>query len=395
MKVITDEKKIKAILSRNVEQIIGREELEKKLRSGRQLRIKHGVDVTSPMLHLGHAVDYWKMREFQELGHKVVFIIGDFTSRIGDPTGRLRTRPELAPQKITRDSKKYLAQATKILINKPGLLEVRRNSGWYQRMRLLDFLALARKVTHARVIERDMFQRRIQKREEIYIPELLYPILQGYDSFVVKADLTVIGSDQLFNELMGRHFQEIFSQEPQAIITTPITPGLDGKEKMSKSLGNYIAILDSPQEKFGKIMSIPDKLIGSYLVVYTKLPLPEIEKVKKSPPLEAKERLAFEIVKLYHGEKVAEKAREFFVRTFRERKIPEGTRVFRFHPGTVFMVDILKKAKVVPSNSEFRRLLNQGAIEFNQEVLKDPSFKPASKGTVRIGKKRFLKIIPK
>src|SRR3989344_4329764 len=305
-----DEKKLEKILARNVEDVIKREELEKKLTSGKQLRMKHGVDVTSPLLHLGHAVDYWKMREFQELGHKVVFLIGDFTTQIGDPTGKSKTRPEIEEATIKENAQTYLDQVKKILIDTPELLEVRRNSEWYGDMNISDFLGLLKLVTHAQLIERDMFQERIKQDQDIYVHELLYPILQGYDSVMLESDLTVIGSDQLFNEMMGRRFQKAFGQDPQVVMTTTITPGLDGKEKMSKSLGNFIALLDAPQDKFGKIMSMPDSLIDSYLFVYTQLPMEEVQHVVELHPREKKERLAHEKPKLDHGENKANPARK-------------------------------------------------------------------------------------
>ena len=384
---------IKNLLEHNVETVIDREGLEGKLKAGKKLRIKHGVDVTSPLLHLGHAVNYWKLREFQELGHKVIFLIGDFTTQIGDPTGKNKTRPEVSVKQIEKDAKEYLRQATKILINKPNLLEVRRNSEWYGKMKLQDFLGLAKKITHAQLIERDMFQKRIKEREKIHIHELLYPLLQGYDSVMVKSDMTIIGSDQLFNEMMGRQFQEIFGQAPQSIITTCITSGLDGKEKMSKSLGNFVAIIDSPRQKFGKIMSLPDNLVSSYLSVYTKLSSKEIDEIKSMSAMNSKIKLAFEIVKIYDGEEQADEAEKFFNETFRERKLPDNIPIVKFKDAR--LADILLNAKLVNSMSEYRRLVNSGAIEANGEVIRDPNYKPERDATIKVGKKKFLKISDK
>src|SRR3989344_4114793 len=321
------------ILKRNIEQIITEGELQKKLRSAKQLRIKHGVDVTNPLLHLGHAVNYWKMREFQELGHKVIFLIGDFTTQIGDPTGRYKTRPEISKKLVAKNARRFLEQAAKILINKPNLLEVRRNSEWYDKMKTDEFLGLLKKVTHAQLIERDMFQNRIKNNEEIHEHEIIYPVLQAYDSVMIKSDLTIIGTDQLFNELLGRRYQEIFGQKPQTIITTSITPGLDGKEKMSKSLGNFVAISDLPKEKFGKIMTIPDNLIESYLKVYTRLSFQEISEIVKQKPNEAKKRLAYEIVNIYHREKKAKNAKESFEKIFSKREAPEDLKIYRAKSG--------------------------------------------------------------
>ncbi|MCD6471165.1 tyrosine--tRNA ligase [bacterium] len=392
--------KIKKLLSRNVEKIIDKERLEKLLLSGKKLRIKYGVDVTSPMLHLGHAVNLWKMREFQELGHKVVFLIGDFTTRIGDPTGKSLTRPLISKKQIERDAKEYKYQISKILLTNPSVFEEHRNSEWYDKMKLSEFLSLASKITHARLIERDMFQTRIKKGKEIYIHELLYPILQGYDSVMLKSDLTIIGEDQLFNEIIGRHYQELFNQVPQCIITTTITPGIDGKEKQSKSLGNYIAILDSPKEKYGKIMSIPDNLIISYFKVYTKVPLEEIKEIesdlkKGANPRDYKARLAFEIVKIYHGEEEAKKAENEFNRVFREKKMPENIPSYRPQKKVYNLVDLLFESKLVKSKAEARRLIEQNAVKINGKVFNDwkKEIKVKQGIVIRVGKRRFIKII--
>lgn len=386
-----DEGKIQEILSRNIEDVITREELTKKLLSGKKLRIKHGVDVTNPMLHLGHAVNYWKMREFQELGHKVIFLIGDFTTSIGDPTGKSKTRPEISPKDIILNSKKFLEQASKVLINKPALFEVRKNSEWFGKMRPAEFLSLFKKITHAQLIERDMFQERIKRHEDIYVHEMLYPILQAYDSVVLNSDLTIIGSDQLFNELMGRKYQTMFGQDPQCIITTSITPGLDGKEKMSKSLGNFVAILDSAENKFGKIMTIPDELIKSYLVVYTKLSLPEIEKINLEKPFDAKKRLAYEIVKIYNGDKEAIKARDYFEKVFSKKEIPEDIEVYKAEDGEELVAFLLRQ-NLVGSRSEAKRLIDGGAISFNGVKIINIGEKIRKAGVIKIGKHKFIKI---
>lgn len=386
-----DLERTKQILKRNIDQIITEEGFWQKINSGKKLRIKHGVDPTNPFLHLGHAVNYWKMREFQELGHKVVFLIGDFTASIGDPTGKLKARPELPKGEIENNAKEYLAQAGKILINKPELLEIRRNSEWYGKMSLDDFMRLAKKITHSRLIERDMFQRRIKNREEIYIHEFLYPILQGYDSVMIKSDLTIIGTDQLFNELVGRQYQEINGEEPQIIMTTVITPGLDGKEKMSKSLGNYVAILDSPRDKFGKIMTLDDKLINSYFVIYTKLTTEEIEDLVKLKSFDAKKKLAFEIVKLYHGESEAKKAQIYFEKTFSKKETPQDLEVYNAKGGETW-AEFLVREKFVKSNAEAKRLIGGGGVSSGGKKILKASDKVAG-GVAKIGKFRFVKII--
>jgi len=379
------------ILARNIDQIITEQDFWKAFRSGRQLRIKHGVDPTNPFLHLGHAVNYWKMREFQELGHKVVFLIGDFTARIGDPTGRSSSRPELSQKDIEENAKEYLSQAAKILISKPSLLEIRKNSEWYGKMKLADFLGLAKKITHSRLIGRDMFQGRIKKREEIYIHEMLYPILQGYDSVMVKSDLTIIGSDQLFNELVGRHYQALFGQDPQVIMTTLITPGLDGKEKMSKSLENYIAITDTSKDKFGKIMTLPDGLVRPYFVVYTKVPAEEISGIEKQNSFEAKKKLAFEIVKLYHGDKEARKAQTYFEKTFSKKEIPKDIQQVKILPREDWAA-FLTRNKFVKSRSEAKRLIIGGGVDLAGARISDPA-KQTEEGVAKIGKFKFVRLV--
>lgn len=384
--------KINKILGRNVEQIITEAELWKKLKSGRRLRIKHGVDVTSPLLHLGHAVNYWKMREFQELGHKVVFLIGDFTTQIGDPTGKSKTRPEIPLKLIEENSKKFLKQATKILLDDPGVLEVRRNSEWYGKMSAKELLGLLRKVTHAQLIEREMFQRRIREGGHIFEHEIIYPILQSYDSVMVKSDMTIIGSDQLFNEMMGRKYQEIFGMSPQVIITTAITPGLDGKEKMSKSLENYVAILDSPKEKFGKTMTIPDSLIESYLKVYTRIPLPDITKIMlEQKPFDAKKILGCELVKMYHGEKEAGKAQQYFEKTFSKKELPRDLKIYRAKRSENF-ADFLVRNRLLSSKSDAKRLICGGGLDFNGVRVKNYAEEISGDGVLKIGQRRFIKI---
>ena len=326
-------KTIQEFFSRNTEHIIDEQKLKKQLLLGKKLRIKYGVDVTSPLLHLGHAVNLWKMRELQELGHKVVFLIGDFTTKIGDPTGKSITRPQISEKQIEKNAKEYKRQISKILLINPAVFEQRKNSEWYNKMKLEDFRVLLSKITHAKLIQRDMFQSRIKKNKEIYMHELIYPILQAYDSVMLKSDLTIIGDDQLFNELIARDFQAFFKQRPQSIITTSITPGIDGKEKQSKSLKNYIAILDLPNQKYGKLMSIPDNLIIPYLLTYTKLPVSDIKDMEEqlklgANPRDIKAMLAYEVVKLYHNKSKAKDAEKEFNKVFKYKDLPKSMPVF-------------------------------------------------------------------
>ena len=263
--------------ARTTDEIVTLAEFKEKLSSGRKLRIKYGVDVTAPLLHLGHGVNLWMMREMQDAGHTVVFLIGDFTTRVGDPTGRSQTRPVISRDEIEANAEEFINQVSVILRTEPEVFEVRRNSEWWDSMSLDEFMSLLSMVNHGRLIARDMFQRRIEEGSEIHMHEFLYPVLQGYDSYALESDLTIVGTDQLFNELMGRFYQSRLGQAPQIVITTKITAGIDGGEKMSKSLGNFISIAHSARDMFGRTMSIPDHLIVPYLKVYTTVPAGTVE----------------------------------------------------------------------------------------------------------------------
>jgi len=389
------DKQLDKFLEKNLEEIITLDEFKNKLKTKKQLRIKYGVDVTNPMLHLGHAVNLWKMRELQEMGHKVVFLIGDFTSLIGDPTGKSKTRPQRTKDQIESDAKEYQKQVSKILLTDKKVFEVRRNSQWFGKMKVEEFLSILSMVTHAKLIQRDMFQKRIKEGEEIYMHEMLYPLLQGYDSVVLESDLTIIGSDQLFNEMMGRFYQEKFGQEPQVIMTTTITPGLDGKEKMSKSLGNFVALTDSPKEKFGKIMSIPDDLIFQYLKVYTDLDSEKIKelesKVKKGDnPRDAKVVLAYEVVKKYHGEDDAEKEKNNFTDVFSKGGVPDKMPEYKLKSKET-VIDVLLNSKLVASKSDARRAIEQGGVSIDGEKVTNINA-VATPGILKKGKRHFIKI---
>ncbi|MBU6415361.1 tyrosine--tRNA ligase [Patescibacteria group bacterium] len=385
---------------KNIETVYTEEEWLKRISGKTKLRVKYGVDVTSPFLHLGHAVNLWKMRELQEMGHKIIFLIGDFTTTIGDPTGRAGARPELSQKDILKNTKEFIRQVKKILLTKPSVFEIQKNSQWYGNMKLKDFLGLLRMVTHSRLIERDMFQERICAHREIYMHELIYPILQGYDSVMLKSDLTIIGSDQLFNEMMGRFFQEKFGQSPQVIMTTRITPGIDGKEKMSKSLGNYIALDDSPRDKFGKAMSIPDELIVPYFEAYTAVADAAIQKIKsglalkKENPRDAKMLLAEKITERYHGARVAAKEREYFQKIFSEKEIDiQNLPVKKMPHQSYAPVDLVSMFGF--SRSEARRLILGGAVEIDGKTYRDAhaSVAVSAGTTVKIGKKILMKIV--
>ncbi|MBI5045602.1 MAG: tyrosine--tRNA ligase [Candidatus Niyogibacteria bacterium] len=389
-----DNDKIKELLDRRVVGIIVREELEKKLRSGKKLRIKLGVDVARPDIHLGHAVALWKLREFQDLGHTVIFLIGDATTRIGDPTGQDRTRPLLTEEQINKNAETYIEQAGKILdINKT---EVRRNSEWFDEMAMFDFIKLLTMVTHSQLIAREAFQERIKAGKEILMHEIIYPVMQGYDSVVLKADVAV-HADQLFNEHFGRMLQEKFGQEPQTIMTVPILVGLDGKHKMSKSLDNYVGVAESPESMYGKAMSLPDELIIDYFNLCTFVDAAEISQMNeaiknhKLNPRDVKMRLAREIVSIYHSVKDADGAEENFKNIFQKGALPSEVPLLILRsPGK--LSDILLGAKLVSSRSEFRRLINARGIDFEGVVVEDPHRIINESGTVRVGKLKFLKI---
>jgi len=395
-------KKTEQLLSgfaRVTEEFFSLDEFRELFGQNRQLRIKYGVDVTAPYLHIGHAVNLWMMRKLQDLGHRVVFLVGDFTTQIGDPSGRNKTRPVIPLEEIERNAAEFIKQAKMVLrFDDPNLIEIRRNSEWYGTMSLSEFLNLMSLVTHSRLISRAMFQKRIAENVDIYTHELVYPILQGYDSFMLNSDLTIIGSDQLFNEMMGRFYQEKFGQRPQVIITTKITPGIDGVAKQSKSLDNYIGLGHSPRDKFGRIMRLPDNLISTYFKVYTEVSesdLQTIDSMVQPDPLEAKKRLAMEIVQRYHGSQIARVEREWFDHAFSHRQIPVDA------PEIVLVAKAIPALEVVKqffaggkSNAEVRRLFQQGGVTLNGEKITNPlkSSVPVEGDTFQIGKRVWFRV---
>lgn len=384
---------------RTTDEIFSLDEWKTLLRSGSRLRIKYGVDVTAPYLHIGHAVNLWMMRKLQDLGHTVIFLIGDFTTQIGDPTGRNKTRPTIPQEEIEHNTEEFITQARMVLrFDDPALLEVRRNSEWYKTMTVADLLKLLSMVTHSRLVARDMFQRRLDEGLDIYMHELVYPILQGYDSFMLKSDLTIIGSDQLFNEMMGRFFQERFGQTQQVIITTKITPGVDGVAKQSKSLDNYIGLGHSPRDKFGRIMRLPDTLIPVYFEVYTEVPEDELGRFTRmaaTEPLEAKKQLAMAIVRRYHGEQAATEERSWFDRTFSERQTPEGIPVLAMDSTATTPLEVLRRHfAAAKSSSEIRRLFQQGAVTLNGHKVSNPmeTYIPNQDDVFQVGKRTWFRI---
>ena len=385
--------------SRTTEEMFSLSGLRDLLDSGKQIRIKYGVDVTAPNLHIGHAVNLWMMRKLQDLGHKVVFLIGDFTTQIGDPTGKSKTRPIISKEEIEKNTMEFIKQAKMVLrFDDPKLLEIRKNSEWYDAMPTAEFLKLLSLVTHARLISRAMFQSRIKQEEDIFAHELVYPVLQGYDSVALQSDLTIIGSDQLFNEMLGRFYQEKFDQKPQVIITTKITPGIDGKDKQSKSLGNYIGLGHTPRDKFGRLMRLPDDLIVEYLKVYTELPMSEVNRIASEvgeDPFKWKKFLASSVVERYHGPRIAKEEQKWFEETFSERKTPEDIPEVVVSQSEIAPFDLLRKFfGDDKSNSEINRLFKQGAVRLNGEkVVGSRETILVQKGDVfRIGKRTWFKI---
>ncbi len=392
-----DKKVIDSLLSRRVEKMIGEKELRAKLLSGKKLKIKHGVDPTTPDLHIGYGVVYHKLREFQDLGHTVQFLIGGFTGRFGDPTDRDQSRKLRTKAEVLKSANNYLKQVMVIL--NPKKTEIRYNSEWHDKMSAEDLLKIMSHFTHSQMIERDMFQKRIKKGEEIGFHELVYPILQGYDSVMLKDDATVIGTDQLFNEMRGRDLQKDFGQIPQAIIAVPLLVGTDGVQKMSQSLNNYIGITEDAKSQYGKVMSIPDSIIYTYFDLATNVSTAELAKIKKelankkNNPRDLKMRLAHTIVSMYHGKKEADKAQNDFVSVFQKHSAPSDIKTIKLAK-PMSILDLLVKNKLAGSNSEARRLIHQGGVKLGDITITDIGFvvKPKTDLVLQVGKRNFLKL---
>lgn len=391
-------KKYDPLLSRGVEEIIGLKELNIKIASGKKLRIKHGVDPTTEKLTLGHAVNYQKLLEFQEAGHKVVFLIGDFTARFGDPSDKDKARKLRDKKEVKEMSRDYLKQIGVILDLKKT--EIRYNSEWYDSMSAEQLIKIMSCFTVDRMLERDMFVRRRAKHEEIGLHELIYPVLQGFDSVMLKSDVTICGTDQKFNELQGRKLQRDFNQDPQSIITVPMLVGTDGKQKMSQSLGNDIGILEEANGQFGKIMSIPDAVIGDYYELAARTSGKELSKIKKMLK-DVKNRrglkaaLARDIVNLYHGSEAALVAEGEFNRIFRDKLNPNKMQEFKIKKNTRFnILELLMELQTVKSKSEARRLVEQHGVRIDGSIIEDPKATICLYDgmVVRVGKMKFVKI---
>ena len=381
---------VKTLLERGVVEVLEKEHLQTALHSGRKLRVKFGIDPTAPDLHLGHTVPLRKLRQFQDAGHTAVLIIGDFTAKIGDPSGRDKTRPQLSDKDIKKNLKTYLDQAKKVLDMKK--MEIRYNSEWLKKDKLI--LELMSRMSMERVMEREDFQKRIKAGQEVTMLEALYPILQGYDSVAIKADLEIGGNDQKFNLLMGRRLQRKYGQPEQDVLTLPLLEGTDGIHKMGKSSGNYIGLTEKPEIMFGKIMSVPDGLVLKYAELLTDLPVEKMATQLKQDPRGAKLELARTIVAMYHGKKDAEKAEEEFVRVVSKKGIPKKTISYKLKAKSLSLVDLLVETKMAGSKSEARRLIEQGGVKLNDEKQDNPNIVIVLSKEIllQVGKRKFLKV---
>ncbi len=381
------------VLKEGTVEIIEEEDLLRKLKKGKPLKVKAGFDPTAPDLHLGHAVLLQKMKQFQDLGHEVYFVIGDFTAMIGDPTGRSEARPPLTKEEVLRNAETYKEQVFKVLA--PERTRIVFNSSWLEELGTEGLIRLSAKYTVARMLEREDFSKRFREGRPIHIHEFLYPLLQAYDSVAIEADVELGGTDQKFNLLIGRDIQREFGQEPQVCITLPLLVGLDGVRKMSKSYGNYIGITEDPKTMFGKIMSVSDDLMWDYFLLLTDYTKEEIENIKREwHPMEAKKHLAYLIVKRFHSEKEAESAREWFERTYSKREFPEDAPLVFLDREEVTALDLILSIGAVSSKNEGRRVIQGGGLRVNSEKITDPYAKINVEGElkVQVGKKRFYRV---
>jgi len=395
-----------SLLKRGVADIIVAHELIELMESGRRLRLKQGFDPSSPDIHLGHVIGLKKLRQFQDLGHKVVLIVGDWTARIGDPSGRSVTRPMLTLQEVERNARTYMEQFFKVVDK--DKTEVRWQSEWYDKFTLEQVIALTSRFTVAQLLARDDFNKRYTACQPISLSEMLYPLLQGYDSVVIEAEVEFGGSDQRFNCLLGRELQQAMGQRPQQVLLVPLLVGTDGKQKMSKSLNNHIGVTEPAAEMYGKIMSITDDLILDYMELITDIPDKEIAECKEelerraTNPMLVKKKLAYEIVKEFYNDKLAGEAEEHFITVFQRRGKPQDIPEYFFSPlqkeGKADHIDIapvfLQKG-IVKSRSELRRLLTQGAIELDNNKISDNIVKARSGSSLKIGKRSFVKVVIK
>lgn len=392
-----NEQKIKEILTRGVEDVLVKEELEKKLLSGKKIRLYLGIDPTGADLHLGHVVVLWKLREFQDLGHEVILLIGDFTARIGDPTGKDTARKVLTEREIKENFKHYKKQASKILDF--SKVKIKYNSSWLSKLKFEDILKLAENFTVQQMIQRDMFQKRLSDNLPISLQEFMYPLMQGYDSVAMDVDLEVGGNDQMFNMLVGRTLQKIYNNKDKDVLTCKLLLGTDGR-KMSKTYDNFVAIKDLPSNMFGKMMSIKDELIDHYFELATRLSESEIAEIKNSSdnPRDIKAKLAKEIVKLYYGEEEANKAEDEFNKVFRNKELPTEMPVYEIGKDTYLISDLLFDTKLVSSKNEAKRLVDGGGVEIIKGEIKEriadwkKEVKLEDGDIIKVGSRKFVKI---
>ena len=403
MKIDTDPKKIEELLSRSIQNILPSKELfSKMLLSGKRLKIYVGADATAPKLHIGHSTNFIFLEKLRKMGHEVVVLFGDFTAMIGDPSGKDATRKPLNKKEVANNLKTWKKQLEKIVTfgRWNNGAKIVRNSEWLSRMNFSDVIKLTSNFTVQQMIERDMFQKRMKEGKPIYVHEFFYPLMQGYDSVVLDVDVEVGGNDQTFNMLTGRTLQKIINNKEKIVISTTLLENpKTGKKLMSKSEGNYVGLNDEPNDMFGKMMALPDEVIFSVFIDCTFISMEEISEIKKqletgANPKDIKMRLAYEIVKIYHGEEKAEKAKENFNQTFSKGGLPENMEELKSENGEL-LSEKLVTAKVVASKGEFRRLVLEGAISdaVSGEKISDPNYKISKNITLRVGKKRFVKII--
>jgi len=394
--------KIEEILTRGVEKIYpSKNELEKILRSGKKLRVYQGFDPSMSNLHLGNTIGLLKLKKFQELGHKVIFLVGDFTGMIGDPTDKISTRPSLNREQVLKNCKNWKKQAGKILsFSGKNPAEFVFNSKWLDKLTLKELIKICSKFTVQQLIERDFFQKRLKKGNPIFLHEFLYPIAQAIDSFMLDVDLEIGGSDQTFNMLAGRTLTKILKGKEKFVLTMKLLVNKKG-EKVGKTTGNAIFLNTSPNDMFGAVMSFPDETIVSGFELLTDVPLQQIKEVKKAlqsikvNPMDFKKELAFEVVKIYHGEKKAKKAKIYFERVFQKKKLPlDNILIYKIKPGEKNIIDLLVETKLAPSKSEAKRLVKQGAIEAGGKTIKDKDFilKPKEGMIIKSGKRKFIKL---
>ena len=388
VKIDTDPAKIEKLLTRGVEEVFVKEDLEKKLKSGKQLRVKLGFDPTGSNIHIGRAILLRKLKEFQDLGHQVIFLVGDFTALIGDPSDKLEKRPMLTREKVEENLRDYKKQVGKIVdLSKSEFVY---NSKWLSKLTFKDVAELAESFSVAQMSNRRNFKDRLDNGDDVSLREFMYPLMQGYDSVELKADVELGGFDQLFNLKAGRTIQKKYGQTPQDILTTVMLEGTDGR-KMSTSWGNVINIIDESSDMYGKVMSVKDELMEKYFTLCTDLSIEEISKILDGDPKSAKMRLAREIVTIYHSESDAKKAEENWVKTFSEGGVPEDIVSVNGVVGNL-LKDTAISSKLIESSSEWKRLIEQGGIYFEDEKITDPNQKIEKSGVLKIGKRRFIKI---